>query len=136
MRPSLRFTSQAPATHSLPSKNGTTTEPVGWRRSGRRLGCERNRNIGMLRCGTFDRSRCLCAARGDTGEGEDRGSAMHALLKIPREMVTEFACWAYCSPAVVYPCRLSDEAPVKCQRCRTVLCTLREFRLSAEQGTA
>jgi hypothetical protein len=36
----------------------------------------------------------------------------------------------------VYPHRLSDEAPVKCQRCDTVLCTLGEFRLSAEQGMA
>jgi hypothetical protein len=37
---------------------------------------------------------------------------------------------------VVYPDRLSDDAPVKCQRCRTVLCTLREFRLAAEPGMA
>jgi ribosomal protein S27E len=61
---------------------------------------------------------------------------MHALLKSQRKIVTEFACRACGSPAVVYPDRLSDEAPVKCQRCSTVLCTLREFRLSAEQGIA
>jgi hypothetical protein len=30
--------------------------------------------------------------------------------------------------AVVYPDHLSDDAPVKCQRCQTVLCTLAEFR--------
>jgi hypothetical protein len=50
--------------------------------------------------------------------------------------VEEFACRACGSPAVVYPDRLNDDAPIKCQRCRTVLCTLREFRLSAEQGVA
>jgi hypothetical protein len=50
--------------------------------------------------------------------------------------VTDFACRACGSPAVVYPDRLSDDAPVKCQRCRTVLCTLREFRLAAEPGMA
>jgi hypothetical protein len=55
----------------------------------------------------------------------------HAALKA-LELVTEFACRACGSPAVVYPDRLSDDALVKCQRCRTVLCTLREFRLSAE----
>jgi DNA-directed RNA polymerase subunit RPC12/RpoP len=49
---------------------------------------------------------------------------------------TEFACRTCGSPAVVYPDRLSDDAPVRCQRCRTVLCTLREFRLSAEPGMA
>jgi DNA-directed RNA polymerase subunit RPC12/RpoP len=59
----------------------------------------------------------------------------HPALKA-MEMVTEFACQACGSPAVVYPDRMSDDAPVKCQRCRTVLCTLREFRLSAEQGMA
>jgi DNA-directed RNA polymerase subunit RPC12/RpoP len=51
-------------------------------------------------------------------------------------LATEFACRACGSPAVVYPDRLSDDAPVRCQRCRTVLCTLREFRLSVEQGRA
>jgi DNA-directed RNA polymerase subunit RPC12/RpoP len=51
-----------------------------------------------------------------------------------RKSATEFACRACGSPAVVYPDRLSDDAPVRCQRCRTVLCTLREFRLSAEPG--
>jgi hypothetical protein len=59
----------------------------------------------------------------------------HRALNRP-ERATEFACRACGSPAVVYPARLSDDAPVKCQRCRTVLCTLREFRLSATQGTA
>jgi hypothetical protein len=49
-------------------------------------------------------------------------------------LAAEFACRACGSPAVVYPDRLIDDAPVRCQRCRTVLCTLREFRLSAEQG--
>jgi DNA-directed RNA polymerase subunit RPC12/RpoP len=51
-------------------------------------------------------------------------------------LAAEFACRACGSPAVVYPDRLSEDAPVRCQRCRTVLCTLREFRLSAEQGRA
>jgi hypothetical protein len=51
----------------------------------------------------------------------------------PRRPATEFACRACGSPAVVYPDRLSDDAPVTCQRCRTVLCTLREFRLAAEE---
>ncbi len=50
----------------------------------------------------------------------------------PRGPATEFACRACGSPAVVYPDRLSDDAPVTCQRCRTVLCTLREFRLAVE----
>jgi predicted nucleic acid-binding Zn ribbon protein len=50
----------------------------------------------------------------------------------PRRPATEFACRACGSAAVVYPDRLSDDAPVKCQRCRTVLCTLREFRLAAD----
>jgi hypothetical protein len=50
----------------------------------------------------------------------------------PRIPATEFACRACGSAAVVYPDRLSDDAPVKCQRCRTVLCTLREFRLAAD----
>jgi hypothetical protein len=57
----------------------------------------------------------------------------HPALKV-LEVVTDFACRACGSPAVVYPDHLSDDAPVKCQRCRTVLCTLREFRLSAESG--
>jgi hypothetical protein len=51
-----------------------------------------------------------------------------------RKPATEFSCRACGSPAVVYPDRLSDDAPVRCQRCRTVLCTLREFRLAAERG--
>jgi hypothetical protein len=59
----------------------------------------------------------------------------HPALKM-LEVVTEFACQACGSPAVVYPDRMSDDAPVKCQRCQTVVCTLREFRLWAEQGMA
>jgi DNA-directed RNA polymerase subunit RPC12/RpoP len=51
-------------------------------------------------------------------------------------LAAEFACRACGSPAVVYPDRLYDDAPVRCQRCGTVLCTLREFRLSVEQGRA
>jgi hypothetical protein len=54
----------------------------------------------------------------------------------PGERAGEFFCRACGSAAVVYPAHLSDDAPVKCQRCRTVLCTLREFRRSAERGTA
>lgn len=49
-----------------------------------------------------------------------------------RTPAMEFACRACGSAAVVYPDRLSDDAPVKCQRCRTVLCTLRELRLAAD----
>jgi hypothetical protein len=61
-------------------------------------------------------------------------------MRAPRDhrckVVKEFACHACGSPAVVYPDRLSDDAPVRCRRCLTVLCTLGEFRLSAEQGMA
>jgi DNA-directed RNA polymerase subunit RPC12/RpoP len=53
-----------------------------------------------------------------------------------RPLAAEFACRACGSPAVVFPERLSDHAAVRCQRCRTVLCALREFRLSVEQGRA
>jgi hypothetical protein len=53
-----------------------------------------------------------------------------------RPLAAEFACRACGSPAVVFPDRLSDDAPVRCQRCRTVLCTLREFRRSVGQGRA
>jgi hypothetical protein len=52
------------------------------------------------------------------------------------DVVTEFACRVCGSAAVVYPPRLSDDAAVTCRRCRTVLCTLQEFRRSAEQGIA
>ncbi|HLH96312.1 MAG TPA: hypothetical protein VKW08_14450 [Xanthobacteraceae bacterium] len=52
------------------------------------------------------------------------------------DAVTEFACRVCGSAAVVYPAQLSDDAPVTCRRCRTVLCTLREFRSAAEQGIA
>jgi hypothetical protein len=44
---------------------------------------------------------------------------------------TDFACGTCGSVAVVYPDQLSDDAPVKCQRCQAVLCTLAEFRLVA-----
>jgi DNA-directed RNA polymerase subunit RPC12/RpoP len=53
-----------------------------------------------------------------------------------RPLAAEFACHACGSPAVVFPDRFSDDSPVRCQRCRTVLCTLREFRISVEQGRA
>jgi DNA-directed RNA polymerase subunit RPC12/RpoP len=53
-----------------------------------------------------------------------------------RPLAAEFSCHACGSPAVVFPDHLSDDAPVRCQRCRTVLCTLREFRLSVEKGRA
>ena len=46
----------------------------------------------------------------------------------------EFSCPACGSPAVVYPDHLTEDAPVKCRRCATVLCTLREFRSSAIDG--
>jgi hypothetical protein len=45
----------------------------------------------------------------------------------------EFSCKACGSPAVVYPDRLSDEAPIKCRRCGIAICTLSEFRLYAEE---
>jgi hypothetical protein len=48
----------------------------------------------------------------------------------------EFSCYVCGSPAVVLPAHLTDDAPVRCRRCRTVLCTLAEFRLSAENGLA
>jgi hypothetical protein len=44
----------------------------------------------------------------------------------------EFACKACGSPAVVYPDHISDDAPIKCQRCSVTLCTLSEFRVYAE----
>jgi hypothetical protein len=53
-----------------------------------------------------------------------------------RPLAAEFSCHACGSPAVVFPDLLRDDAPVRCQRCRTVLCTLREFRISVEQGRA
>jgi hypothetical protein len=45
----------------------------------------------------------------------------------------EFACEACGSAAVVYPEHLTDDAPVTCRRCQTVLCTLAEFRRCAER---
>ena len=33
--------------------------------------------------------------------------------------------------AVVYPDHLSEDAPVTCRRCQTVICTLGEFRRAA-----
>jgi hypothetical protein len=38
--------------------------------------------------------------------------------------------------AVVYPDHLSEDAPVTCRRCRTVICTLAEFRRAAGQDMA
>jgi len=72
---------------------------------------------------------------GDTGRDEVRpmGTLQDHGARTP---ATEFACRACGSPAVVYPARLSDDAPVRCRRCWTVLCTLREFRRTAEQGMA
>jgi hypothetical protein len=48
----------------------------------------------------------------------------------------DFACRACGSPAVAFPDRLDDDAQVKCQRCEVTLCTLREFRLYAEDAAA
>jgi ribosomal protein S27E len=48
----------------------------------------------------------------------------------------EFSCPECGSPAIVYPDRLTDDAPVKCRHCETVLCTVREFRSSAQEGIA
>jgi len=45
-----------------------------------------------------------------------------------------FACKACGSPAVVYPDHLSDDGPIKCQRCDAVLCTVGEFRFYIEGG--
>lgn len=44
----------------------------------------------------------------------------------------EFACKECDSPAVVYPDHLRDDAPIKCQRCGVIICTVSEFRLHAE----
>ena len=44
----------------------------------------------------------------------------------------EFSCPTCGSPAVVFPDRLERHAPVKCQRCATVLCTLGDFRRYAD----
>ena len=41
---------------------------------------------------------------------------------------TDFACRTCGAVAVVYPEELNDDAPVRCHRCQTVLCTLAEFR--------
>jgi hypothetical protein len=59
-----------------------------------------------------------------------------ALQQRSWDALTEFACRACGSAAVVYPAQLCDDAPVTCRRCRTVLCTLREFRVAAAQGIA
>jgi hypothetical protein len=45
----------------------------------------------------------------------------------------EFSCPTCGSPAVVFPERLDKHAPVKCQRCEAVLCTLGEFRRYADE---
>jgi hypothetical protein len=47
-------------------------------------------------------------------------------------LAMEFSCPTCGSPAVVLPERLDRHAPVKCQRCATVLCTLGEFRRYAD----
>jgi hypothetical protein len=87
--------------------------------------------------GTNFRKRCLFAV-GDSGKDEAWRMVTLRNRRASKgpDLVTEFACRACGSPAVVYPDRLSDDAPIKCQRCRTVLCTVREFRLSATQETA
>jgi hypothetical protein len=43
-------------------------------------------------------------------------------------MPIEFRCLVCGSPAVEFPSILRNDAPVKCQRCRTVICSLGEFR--------
>jgi hypothetical protein len=53
-----------------------------------------------------------------------------SLMKVGLAM--EFSCPTCGSPAVVFPERLDRNAPVKCQRCTAVLCTLGEFRRYAD----
>ena len=48
----------------------------------------------------------------------------------------EFSCPACGSPAIVLPDLMTDQAPVRCRRCETVLCTLGQFRSRAEHGAA
>lgn len=67
---------------------------------------------------------------------QQKSLEQRSLQKWSWDAVTEFACRACGSAAVVYPAHLTDDAPVTCRRCRTVLCTLREFRMAAEQGIA
>jgi hypothetical protein len=43
-------------------------------------------------------------------------------------MRLEFKCPSCGSPAVEYPNILRNDAPVKCQRCKAVICSLDEFR--------
>jgi hypothetical protein len=52
------------------------------------------------------------------------------LMKVGFAM--EFSCPTCDSPAVVFPERLDRHAPVKCQRCAAVLCTLGDFRRYAD----
>jgi hypothetical protein len=47
-----------------------------------------------------------------------------------------FACKECGSVAVVYPDHLSEDAPVTCRRCQTVICTLGEFRCAAGRDMA
>jgi DNA-directed RNA polymerase subunit RPC12/RpoP len=47
----------------------------------------------------------------------------------------DFACKVCGSPAIVYPDRLDDDAaPVRCQRCNAIRCTLGEFRRLVEES--
>jgi hypothetical protein len=43
-------------------------------------------------------------------------------------MYLEFECAFFGSPAIEYPAILENDGLVKCQRCKTVICTLGEFR--------
>jgi DNA-directed RNA polymerase subunit RPC12/RpoP len=43
-------------------------------------------------------------------------------------MQLEFECLTCGSPGVEFPTILKDDAPIKCQRCKAVICSLGEFR--------
>lgn len=43
-------------------------------------------------------------------------------------MQTEFKCESCGSPAIEFPALLQDDGPVKCQRCKTFICSVGEFR--------
>jgi hypothetical protein len=47
----------------------------------------------------------------------------------------EFMCEACGSPAVEYPAVLRDDAPMRCRRCKEIICTLDEFRRSVRDLT-
>ena len=53
------------------------------------------------------------------------------LKKKHKKINKAFACGVCGSVAVVYPDHLSEDAPVTCRRCQTVICTLGEFRRAA-----